>query len=208
MILTYQERKRIIIFLKIILIILIIIYSLKKKCIVSFVLLLLFIILFLYYKYISKIKETTLCLIVKDNQVLMMLRNKKKNDVHINKYNGLGGKLEKGESKETCVLREVYEEAGIVLTDYYYVGKVIFKNFGYKIGTEVMYCFVANDYRNEISECDEGELEWVCKDKILDLPLWDGDKYFIMNIIYNKKFIAFLHYDKDRVIDYKIKYKR
>src|SRR5690606_29844050 len=124
-----------------ILLLLIIITSIKKSFLITILFMLLFIVLTTYYLYISKIKETTLCLIVRDDKVLMMLRNKKKADVHLNKYNGLGGKVERGESKEKCVLREVYEEAGVILADYHYVGKVVFKNFGNKIGKEIMYCF-------------------------------------------------------------------
>lgn len=161
---------------------------------------------YVYYK-INNIQETTLCLIVKENKVLMMLRNKKKNDVHINKYNGLGGKLEKGESKKEGVLREVFEEAGVKLTDYNYVGTVVFKNFGYKLGKEIMYCFVGFDYQNEVGYCNEGTLEWIDKERILELPLWEGDQYFIMNIIENKSFKAFLHYKEDKVVNYRIKIK-
>lgn len=204
---TYQQQKVLIVKIIVILIGLIIYFLIKQFYLFSLFLLLIILLVFLYYMAIRKVKETTLCLIVKNNQVLMMLRNKKNDDVHLNKYNGLGGKVELGESKEKCVLREVYEEAGIILTDYHYVGKVIFKNFGYKIGKEVMYCFIAYDFQNEIGKCDEGELEWIAKDKILSLPLWEGDKYFIMNIINNKKFIGFLHYDQDKVVSYKIKIK-
>lgn len=167
-----------------------------------------FIVVLLAYNYrIGKIKETTLCFIVKDKKVLMMLRNKKAKDVHLNKYNGLGGGIETGESKVACVLREVDEEAGIKLTDYKYVGKVTFKDFGYKKGKEVMYCFVGYKYQNEIGYCNEGTLEWIDKDKVLDLPLWDGDQYFLLNIIEGIPFNAFLQYKDDKVIHHKIKLK-
>lgn len=168
-----------------------------------FILLIVFFILYLYF---DQIKETTLCLIVKDNKVLMMLRNKKENDIHKNKYNGLGGKLERGESKVKGMLREVKEEANIVPKDYHYVGKIRFKNFC-DVPTEVMYCFVAYDYEGEIAETsNEGDLVWVDCDQVLSLPLWEGDQYFIMDIINNKKFKGFIHYDQDRVVDYHFKH--
>lgn len=204
---TYQQQKVLIEKISIIFCGLIIYLFFKQLYLFSLILLLIMSLGFLYYIVIRKIKETTLCFVVKNEQVLMMLRNKKNEDVHINKYNGLGGKVERGESKEKCILRETYEEAGIILTDYQYVGKVIFKNFGYKIGKEVMYCFIAYNYENDIGNCDEGELEWIHKDKILSLPLWEGDKYFIMNIINNIKFTAFLHYDQDKVVTHHIKLK-
>jgi 8-oxo-dGTP diphosphatase len=164
--------------------------------------------IFVVYLIIDQVKETTLCLIVKDDKVLMMLRNKKKQDVHLNKYNGLGGRVESGESKLDCVLREVYEEAGIILTNFHYVGKVTFKNFGYKIGKEIMYSYVAYDYLNEIGDCDEGELVWIHKDQVLDLPLWEGDQYFLMHIINNEPFKGYLHYDGDQVVNHRIELKQ
>lgn len=205
---TYEQKKVILRYFLYLLIFLFIISMFLKTWLLTGIFLFMLIALISYYIYILKIKETTLCLIVKDDQVLMMLRNKKDNDVHLNKYNGLGGKLEKGESKIECMLREVYEEAGINLTKYNYVGKVTFKNFGYQKGTEVMYCFVGYKYENEIGYCNEGELKWIDKDKILSLPLWDGDQYFIMKIIENKPFNIYLHYESDKVIGYKIRKRR
>lgn len=205
---TYEQKKVILRYFLYLLIFLFIISIFLKTWLLTGIFLFMLIALISYYIYILKIKETTLCLIVNDDQVLMMLRNKKDNDVHLNKYNGLGGKLEKGESKIECMLREVYEEAGINLTKYNYVGKVTFKNFGYQKGTEVMYCFVGYKYENEIGYCNEGKLKWIDKDKILSLPLWDGDQYFIMKIIENKPFNIYLHYESDKVIGYKIRKRR
>lgn len=202
---TYQQKKFVITILIYILLLIIFISFFLQIYYVALSCITLLIILFIYYKTICHIKETTLCLIVKNDKVLMMKRNKKKGDVHLNKYNGLGGKVERHESKTHCVIREVYEEAGIILTNYQYVGKVVFKNFGYKVGKEVMYCYVGYDYVNEISECNEGDLEWIDIDKVLTLPLWEGDKYFLMNIITNQKFNGYLHYDGDKVINYSIK---
>ena len=202
---TYQQKRVAIVIFARIMFLLIFIFGLLQYYLLSLSFLVLLILSGIYYLIIDKIKETTLCLIVENDMVLLMLRNKKPHDVHLNKYNGLGGKVEKGESKTQCVIREVFEEAGVILTDYKYVGKVTFKNFGNNIGKEVMYCFVAYEYKNKIGECDEGELEWVNKTEILHLPLWEGDKYFLMNIISGKKFTAYLHYDGEKVIDYNIK---
>ena len=204
---TYQKQQ---IFIKRLLVALLptIIISIYFTFYLSFVLCLLGIVLYFYLKQIKTIKETTLCLIVQNEKVLMMYRNKKKNDVHLNKYNGLGGRVEEGESSTQCILREVHEEAGIHLTKYRYVGKIKFKNFGYQKGTEVMYCFHGFDYENEIGECNEGELVWIPKGEVLNLPLWEGDQYFIMHIINNVSFSGFIHYQGDEVIDYQMKLKR
>lgn len=175
----------------------------KDLALPLFIVLIVFFILYLYF---DQIKETTLCFIVKDNKVLMTYRNKKEHDIHKHKYNGLGGKLERGESKFKGMLREVKEEANIVPKDVHYVGKIRFKNFG-NHPTEVMYCFVAYDYEGEIpDESDEGKLLWIDVDQVLSLPLWEGDQYFIMDIINNKKFKGFIHYDQDRVVDYRFKH--
>ncbi|NLC94565.1 MAG: 8-oxo-dGTP diphosphatase [Bacilli bacterium] len=202
---TIQQQKPLLKYIMVLDSIICFILILIKQYYISIILGVMLVVLIIYCLSIRKVIETTLCLIVKDDQVLMMLRNKKKNDVHLHKYNGLGGKVEKGESMHDCVKREVYEEAGIILTNYKYIGKAIFKNFANSIGKEIMYCFVGYDYKNEIGECNEGELQWIPKNKVLELPLWEGDKYFLMDIIEARPFTIFLHYDGDKIVSHKIK---
>ena len=122
-------------------------------------------------------KNTTLCYIQREGQYLMLHRVKKKNDVNQDKWVGIGGKFEDKESPEDCLLREVQEETGLTLTRYAYRGLVTFVSDQWE--TEYMHLFTADEFRGEIGPCDEGDLEWVDKDKVKDLPIWVGDKIFL-----------------------------
>ena len=123
-------------------------------------------------------KNTTLCYIEKDGKYLMLHRIKKENDENRDKWIGLGGKLEAGESPHDCVRREVYEESGLILENPRYRGIVTFVSDLY--GTEYMHLFTANAFSGEEKPCsEEGVLEWVEKEKIPKLPIWEGDKIFL-----------------------------
>ena len=122
-------------------------------------------------------KNTTLCYIQREGQCLMLHRVKKKNDVNQDKWVGIGGKFEDKESPEDCLLREVQEETGLTLTSYAYRGLVTFVSDQWE--TEYMHLFTADAFEGEIGPCDEGNLEWVDKDKVKDLPIWVGDKIFL-----------------------------
>lgn len=120
---------------------------------------------------------TTLCYIEKDGKYLMLHRNKKKNDPNHDLWLGIGGHFEEGESPEECVLREVKEESGLMLTDFALRGVITFSDNDWY---EYMFLFSADDFEGEITECDEGELVWVEKEKVLsELPIWEGDKIFL-----------------------------
>lgn len=121
-------------------------------------------------------KLSTLCYIEKDNQYLMLHRVVKKNDVNKDKWIGVGGHFEAGESPEECVLREVKEETGYTLTSYQYRGLVTFVFAD--IETEYMSLFTADGFEGEPIACNEGILEWVDIEKVWKLNLWEGDKIF------------------------------
>lgn len=123
-----------------------------------------------------KNKLTTLCYIENDDCYLMMHRISKKNDINKDKWIGVGGHFEEGESPEECLLREVKEETGLTLTSYRFRGIVTFICGDYP--TEYMCLYTADKYEGEITECTEGKLEWVPKGKIRDLNLWKGDVIF------------------------------
>ena len=106
----------------------------------------------------------------------MLHRVKKKNDVNHDKWIGVGGKFEADESPEECLLREVREETGLTLTDYRFRAVVTFVADGWD--TEYMFLYTAAGYAGTLKECDEGNLEWVPKEKVYDLPIWEGDKLF------------------------------
>lgn len=124
---------------------------------------------------------TTLCYIEKGDSYLMLHRVVKKNDVNKDKWIGVGGHFEEGESPEECLLREVKEETGLTLKAYDFRGLITFKLTDSQEGktlTEYMCLYTAKEYEGELSPCEEGVLEWVPKEKIQDLEIWEGDKIF------------------------------
>lgn len=123
-----------------------------------------------------KMKMSTLCYIEKDKQYLMLHRIVKKNDVNKDKWIGVGGHFEYGESPEDCVLREVKEETGYTLTSYRYRGLVTFVFADVEM--EYMSLFTADGYKGEPIDCNEGVLEWVDIEDVWKLNLWEGDKIF------------------------------
>lgn len=147
------------------------------------------------------ISTSTLCYIENNGQYLMLLRNKKENDMNEGKWIGLGGKIEEGETPDICVLREVKEESGLTLNAVKLRGLVHFiDDTGY---AEDMYLYTSNSYTGEITECNEGELHWVDMDKIHELNLWEGDKYFLEKLVNGESgFEMTLEYDHDKCINY------
>ncbi|MGM9638877.1 MAG: NUDIX hydrolase [Butyricicoccaceae bacterium] len=143
-------------------------------------------------------KNVTLCYIEQGDEYLMLHRVKKKNDVNHDKWIGVGGKFEEGESPEDCILRETLEETGLTLTDYRYRGLVTFVNTIYE--TEYMHLFTAAGWTGEMHECSEGRLEWVKKSHVPQLPIWEGDKIFLRLLAEEAPFFSLkLCYDGDRL---------
>ncbi len=145
-------------------------------------------------------KLTTICYIDNGDSYLMMLRNKKKNDVNEGKWLGIGGKFEPGETPEECVCREVYEETGLTLDDYTMRGVITFSSAGWE--DEYIYVFTSSDFHGELTECDEGDLKWIPKDKLLDIGIWEGDKIFLKLLLEGSPFFSVkLSYDGDILTD-------
>lgn len=123
-------------------------------------------------------KNTTLCYIEKDGKYLMIHRVKKVNDINKDKWIGVGGKFEYGETPFDCVRREIYEETGLVAESLSYKGIVTFVSN--EFGTEYMHLFHTDSFSGELSDvCTEGNLEWINIDEVKNLPLWEGDKIFL-----------------------------
>lgn len=133
-------------------------------------------------------KLTTLCYIENDTDYLMLHRVKKENDLNHDKWIGVGGKFEPDESPEECLLREVEEETGLKLTDYKFRGIVTFISDEWE--SEYMHLFTATGYTGKVAECNEGNLEWIPKNKLLKLKLWEGDKIFLRRLEESQEFFS------------------
>ena len=144
--------------------------------------------------------KTVLVYISKDDSYLMLFRNKKKNDINEGKWVGIGGHIEKGESKEEAAYREVKEETGLTLLNLDYRGDVIFQNEDYE---EIMYLFVSTKFEGELIECDEGELSFIKISELDKINRWEGDKYFLDLIKRNEKnFYLKLIYKGDKLVSH------
>ena len=144
---------------------------------------------------------STLCYIRNDyNEYLLIHRNKKENDLNEGKWIGVGGKFEEGETADECLLREVFEETGLTLTKYHFHGIVKFISDTWE--DEDMYLYSATAFTGRLKDsCEEGELKWVSAEKVLELPTWEGDKYFIRPLIEGKQSINMLvEYEGDTLV--------
>lgn len=124
----------------------------------------------------ENIKQTTLCYLERNKKVLMLHRTKKENDPNHDKWIAVGGKFEAGESPEECMLREVFEETGLTVNKYRYGGVVTFVSDEWP--QEMMHLFIASRVSGTLKECPEGELRWIELSRVLDYPMWEGDKIF------------------------------
>lgn len=124
-------------------------------------------------------KQTSLCYIESADhlQYLMLHRTKKQNDENEDKWVGVGGKFEAGETAEQCMLREVQEETGLTLTEYRYRGVVYFESDRWP--AEDMHLFTATAFTGTLKDCDEGELVWIKKSDLRRKRIWEGDKIFL-----------------------------
>ena len=147
---------------------------------------------------------TTLCYIENNNQYLMLHRTKKPTDINEGKWIGVGGHVEKDESPEECLVREVREETGLTLTAYKFRGLITFVNS--KCESELMCVFTADGYTGELITCNEGELRWVDKTQVPNLPTWEGDRVFLDLLLSNEErfFSIKLQYEGDQLVEKKI----
>lgn len=146
-------------------------------------------------------KLSTLCYIEKEGKYLMLHRTVKENDVNRDKWIGVGGHFEHGESPEECLLREVREETGYTLTSWRFRGIVTFV-YGEDI-VEYMSLYTADEFIGEPIECDEGVLEWVDKNDVQNLELWEGDRIFFRLLDEEREFFSLkLVYDTEDVLQY------
>ena len=149
-------------------------------------------------------KIGTLCYIYNENKTLMLHRVKKENDMHKDKWNGLGGKLIPGETPEECVIREVKEESGLLIKNPHLKGIITFPKFD-DIDDWLVFVYVANSYTGKLlKECNEGILQWINNDDLFELNLWAGDKIF-MKWLKNKPFFsAKFHYLNNKYVKHSV----
>ena len=142
--------------------------------------------------------NSTLCYLERGDGYLMLHRVKKAHDLNRDKWIGVGGKFQEGESPEDCILRETWEETGLTLTEYRYRGLVTFVPD--QAPTEYMHLFTATGWTGSPHPCDEGELAWIEKAALLRLPMWEGDKIFLDLLDRDVPFFSLkLRYEGDRL---------
>jgi 8-oxo-dGTP diphosphatase len=151
-------------------------------------------------------KMTTLCYIENNDCYLMLHRTKKKKDVNKDKWIGVGGHAEGNETPQECLLREVKEETGLLLTSYKFRGLITFISDEYE--AEMMCLFTADGYTGELITCDEGELEWVKKSDVPQLPTWEGDAQFLKLLLEDEKrfFAMKLRYEGERLVEKSVEF--
>ncbi len=146
--------------------------------------------------------NVVLAYIEKDDKYLMLLRNKRENDMNKNKYLGIGGHVEDGETPDEALIREIKEETNLDVIHYTYRGIVYFRN---NIEDEDMYLYHVDKFEgNQIKDCDEGSLLWVPKKDILKLNLWEGDYLFLEPFMNTCELIELeVVYDGDKLVSFK-----
>ena len=146
------------------------------------------------------VKQTTLCYLEKGDSYLMLHRVKKENDANKDKWIGVGGGFEAGESPEDCMKREILEETGFTVKAWRYRGIVTFVSDVYP--TEYMHLFTVTDWEGEQKVCDEGDLAWIKKEDLLSLPMWEGDKIFLDLLWQDAPFFLLkLRYEGDTLVE-------
>lgn len=148
--------------------------------------------------------NTTLCYIEKDGCYLMLHRTKKENDYNKDKWIGIGGKFENGESPEDCAIREVNEETGLIIAsqNLEYCGIVTFVDISAPDAyTEFMHVFRARKFSGVLNtNCPEGNLEWVPVSKLKELPHWQADEIFYDFLAQNHEFFSLKCIYKNNVL--------
>jgi len=145
----------------------------------------------------------TLCYLKYGSKTLMVYRNKKPNDIHAGKWNGLGGKFEEGETPEMCIKREVREEVGLVIRDPHLHGLLMFPKF--KGNDWYVFVFTATEFDGELIESSpEGRLEWIDDTQLTSLNLWESDHIFLPWIDEGKFFSAKFEYEGDLMKTYDV----
>lgn len=138
--------------------------------------------------------ETTLLLLRKDNQILLALKKKGFGE---GKYNGVGGKLELGETPEQAMIREAEEEISITPIHYEKVGENEYSEF---IKDEpvnlVFHLYVTYSWLGEPKETEEMKPFWFDIDKIPYNKMFSADIYWLPQVLEGKKIKGYFEFDR------------
>jgi len=146
----------------------------------------------------------TLCYIKHNDQTLMLHRNKKPNDMHEGKWNGLGGKFEPGESPEECIIREVREESGLKIQHPKLHGLLMFPEF--KGDDWYVFVFTVREFAGELIDSPEGKLDWIPDEKLTSLNLWESDQIFFPWLEGERFFSAKFIYTDNQMQSYEVNF--
>ena len=147
-------------------------------------------------------KLATLCYVRQSGKTLMIHRNKKENDMHAGKWNGLGGKLLPGETPEACAVREVREECDLTISNPIMKGVLTFPSFN---GEDwYVWLFVAAAFSGELKESNEGHLAWINDNELFNLNLWEGDRVFLPLLDGDRFFSGKFIYRDGKLVDHRI----
>jgi 8-oxo-dGTP diphosphatase len=148
-------------------------------------------------------KLATLCYVRRPGQTLMIHRIKKPNDMHMGKWNGLGGKLDPGETPEACAIREIYEESGLTVHNPQFKGMITFPGFANEEDWYT-FLFVVREFEGQLVESSEGYLKWIDDSELLSLPLWEGDRIFIPWLERPGFFSACFVYKANKLVEHSV----
>lgn len=148
-------------------------------------------------------KIGTLCYIKHNNKTLMLHRVKKENDMHEGKWNGLGGKLEAGETPEECIIREVKEESGLTIHNPTLKGILTFPKFD-DVDDWMAFLFTATQFEGQLIDSPEGNLQWIADSELFNLNLWPGDRIFLKWVEENRFFSGKFIYKNKKLIDHSV----
>jgi len=146
-------------------------------------------------------KLSVLCYLTKSGKTLMLHRVKKENDIHEGKWNGLGGKMEANESPEEAIIREVFEESGLKISNPKLKGIITYPQTNNADEEWIVFVFTANKFSGDLIESNEGDLEWIKNSEIKKLHLWKGDYQFLPLIKKKGIFTAKITYNKEEVVE-------
>lgn len=148
-------------------------------------------------------KELTLLFLKRDNEILLAM---KKRGFGEGRWNGVGGKLEPGESVEAALLREAEEEIGVTPTSYMQVADISFDQY-FKGEHTLMHVnvFIATEWSGEPTESEEMKPQWYPVNALPFEAMWQDDPYWLPLVLEGKKIQASFVMDKsDVIIEHKV----